>query len=76
MTEDRFDVHEHRHALKLQKDTGDTQLWENREELDCPACEEPFSELMISERRHNSFNSPDGRFCVVRESDRILVFTH
>lgn len=76
MTEDRFDVHEHRHALKLRKDTGDTQLWENRKELDCPACEGSFSDLLISERRHNSFNPPNGRFCVVRESNRILVFTH
>ena len=73
---DRFDVHEVRHRLKLRKDTGDTQLWENREDLDCPACEEPFADLLISERRQNSFNSPEGRFCVVRESDRILVFTH
>ena len=76
MTGDRFDVHEVRHALKLRKDTGDTQLWENRKELDCPACEEAFADLLISERRRNSFNPPDGRFCVVREPDRILVFTH
>ena len=76
MTADRFDVHEHRHALKLHKDTGETQLWENRKELNCPACEDLFSDLLISERRHNSFNPPGGRFCVVREDDRILVFTH
>lgn len=76
MTDERFDVHEVRHALKLRKDAGDTQLWENRKGLDCPACEEAFSDLFISERRHNSFNPPDSRFCVVRESDRILLFTH
>lgn len=76
MTDDGFDVHEVRHALKLHRDTGDTQLWENRKGLDCPACDEPFSDLLISERRHNSFNPPDGGFCVVRESGRLLVFTH
>ncbi|WP_115864584.1 DUF7385 family protein [Halorussus litoreus] len=76
MTDDRFDVHDHRHALKLRKDAGDTELWENRENLDCPACEEQFDELLISERRENSFNPPGGRFCVVREEGRILVFTH
>jgi hypothetical protein len=76
MTENGFDVHDHRHALKLRKDAGNTQLWANRDGLDCPACGEPFSDLLISERRSNSFNQPDGRFCVVRESDRILVFTH
>lgn len=76
MTDDRFDVHEVRHALKLYKDTGDTKLFENRKGVPCPACEEAFSDLLVSERRHNSFNPPDDRFCVVRESDRILVFTH
>ena len=76
MPGERFDVHDHRHALKLRRDTGDTQHWENRKELDCPACEEPFADLFISEQRHNSFNPPDGRFCVVRESDRILLFAH
>lgn len=76
MTKDGFDVHEHRHALKLHKDTGRTQLWENRKELGCPACDEPFSDLLISEKRHNSFKPPGSRFCVVQEDGRILVFTH
>jgi len=73
---ERFDVHDHRHALKLHKDTGQTQLWENKKDLDCPACDDAFADLLISEKRHNSFNRPDGRFCVVREEDRLLVFTH
>jgi len=76
VTGERFDVHDHRHALKLHRDTGERQLWENRKGLDCPACEEPFADLLVSERRHNSFERPDGRFCVVRESDRLLLFTH
>lgn len=74
--EARFDVHEVRHALKLRRDTGDAQLWKNRKELACPACDEAFADLLISEKRENSFNPPDGRFCVVREADRILLFTH
>ncbi|WP_435175334.1 DUF7385 family protein [Halorussus sp. AFM4] len=76
MSGERFDVHDHRHALKLHRDTGDTRHWENREDLDCPACEEPFSDLFVSEKRYNSFNPPEGRFCVVRETDRILLFAH
>lgn len=71
-----FDVHDHRRALKLHRDTGDTKLFENREDATCPACGEAFADLLISEKRTNSFNPPDGRFCVVRESDRILLFTH
>ena len=78
MTErpDRFDVHAVRHALKLRRNTGDTQLWENKKAIDCPACEAAFSALLISERRENRLRPPDGRLCIVRESDRILVFTH
>ncbi|WP_158056125.1 DUF7385 family protein [Halorussus halophilus] len=71
-----FDVHKIRHKLKLHNDTGDRQLWENKKDAVCPACEDPFSELLISEQLENSFNRPDGRFCVVREESRILVFTH
>jgi hypothetical protein len=73
---ERFDVHDHRHALKLRRDSGRTQLWENRKGLDCPACDDPFADLLVSEKHHNSFNPPEGRFCVVREEGRILVFTH
>lgn len=73
---DSFDVHAVRHALKLHRDAGDRQLWENKKELDCPACDEAFSKLLITEQRKNSFNRPDDRFCVVRESDRLLLFTH
>jgi hypothetical protein len=51
-------------------------LWENKKELSCPACEDAFSDLLVSEKRHNSFNPPEGRFCVVRGDGRILVFTH
>lgn len=71
-----FDVHEIRHKLKLHNDSGDRQLWENKKDASCPACEESFLELLISNLRENSFNRPDGRFCVVREDDRLLVFTH
>jgi hypothetical protein len=74
---ERFDVHEVRHRLKLRQDTGETALYENRDGVACPACGAPFDELLITERRQNSFD-PDRpvAFCVVREEDRLLVCTH
>jgi hypothetical protein len=74
---ERLDVHAVRHRLKLLRDTGDTALYENREGVECPACGEPFDELLVIERSTRSFD-PDRpvAFCLVRESDRMLLCTH
>lgn len=76
MTDNRFDVHEIRHGLKLLRDTGTTTLFDNRKGFDCPACGDAYDQLFVSEERTNSFNSPERRFCVLREPDRIVLFTH
>ncbi len=72
-----FDVHAVRHRLKLRRETGGTALYENRDAVPCPACGDPFDELLITERRENRFD-PDRpvAFCVIREADRLLVCTH
>lgn len=76
-SDERIDLHAIRHGLKLKRDTGSTKLFENREELGCPVCDEPYHSLFASEERHNRFDPDVARpFCVVRDSDRILVFTH
>ena len=74
---ERFDVHAVRHRLKQVRDDGPTALYENRGDVPCPACGDPFDELYVTGRRANSF-SPDRRvaFCVVREADRLLLCTH
>jgi len=74
---ERFDVHAVRHRLKLLRDTGESALYENREEVACPACGEAFDELLVTERREHCF-SPDRAvaFCLVHEEDRLLVATH
>ena len=74
---DRFDYHRARQGLKLVKDTGDTKLLKNKEGYACPACGNPFEQLYVSEKQHNTFD-PSGAtpFCIRRESDRILMFRH
>ncbi|WP_233274684.1 DUF7385 family protein [Haladaptatus cibarius] len=74
---DRFDVHAMRHRLKLKRDAGHTSLFENRDSVACPACEESFTEVLLTEQREHSFQ-PTGSmpFCIVREDNRILLFTH
>ncbi|MFA1610888.1 DUF7385 family protein [Halobellus rubicundus] len=74
---DRFDQHAVRHRMKLLSDDGDTTLYENRDEVDCPACGEPFSRLLLTERRAHSFDVDGaGRLCVVHEDERLVVCLH
>jgi len=71
-----FDVHDYRHGLKLLKQDRGTMTLENREEFRCPACEQPFERLFVSEKRTNSFGDPGAPFCLVRTDDQLLVLTH
>lgn len=77
MTSEPFDVHAVRHRMKLVRKTGTTELYENRDGVACPGCDEPFDDLLISNEHHHSFDPPAStRLCVVREDDRLLVLTH
>ncbi|RQG93580.1 DUF7385 family protein [Natrarchaeobius chitinivorans] len=72
-----FDVHDHRHQMKLLRDAGDVAVYENREKLRCPACSEAFDRLMIIERRTMSFPETDGvPFCLVRRDESLALFRH
>ncbi|MGZ0746389.1 DUF7385 family protein [Haloparvum sp. AD34] len=72
-----FDVHEHRHRLKQLRDGGDTKLFENRDEVACPACGDPFSRLFSTANATTTFPENDGaRFCLVREDDVVHLFRH
>ena len=73
----RFDVHDHRHALKQLKDTGSTGLWENRKDVPCPVCEAPFDRLFTTRETGTTFPENDGaRFCLLRDDDAIHLFRH
>jgi len=73
----RFDVHDHRHALKQLKDTGTTGLWENRKAVACPVCGAPFDRLFTTTEAETQFPENDGaRFCLLRDEDAIRLFRH
>lgn len=77
MSEEPFDVHDHRHRLKQLKDAGDTKLFENRDCVACPACEKAFSRLFSTRGDSVSFPENDGsRFCLVRTERYVHVFRH
>ena len=72
-----FDVHDLRHRMKLKKDAGHTRLFENRDAVACPACGDAFADVLATERREYSLDPPGSTsVCVVREDDRLLLFTH
>lgn len=74
---DDFDVHDYRHGLKLIKQDAETLTFANREAFECPACEQPFERLLVSEARTLSFDGSDGGpFCVVRAGEKLLVLSH
>ncbi|WP_256290389.1 DUF7385 family protein [Halobellus inordinatus] len=74
---DRFDQHAVRHRMKLLREDGDVTLYENRDGVECPACGEPFTRLLLTERRTHSFGlAGSERLCVAREDDRLVVCTH
>ncbi|WP_435162246.1 DUF7385 family protein [Halorubrum sp. SY-15] len=72
-----FDVHEHRHALKLLRDTGPTTLWRSNGAARCPACDEPFVRLFVTEAETTSIARNDGSaFCLLRDAESIKLFRH
>lgn len=74
---DGFDLHGNRHRLKQLKDSGGTKLFENRDDVPCPACGKRFRRLFVTEQQTTSFPENDGsRFCLVHGGGAIYVFRH
>ncbi|MFC7071622.1 flagella cluster protein [Halovenus rubra] len=71
-----FDVHEYRHGLKLINEDRQTMHLENRDGFACPACEKPFEDLFVTEKRTNTFGDPASPFCIVRTDQEVLLLTH
>lgn len=72
-----FDLHDHRHQLKQVSDTGDVAVFENRDDLACPACSRSFSRLMILTGQRVSFPKNDGDpFCLLRRDDDVVLCRH
>ena len=72
-----FDIRSERHRLKQLTDDGDSKMFENRDEVCCPACETPFRRVFSTERETLSFPANDGsRFCLVRDGPLVYLFRH
>lgn len=71
-----FDLHEHREGFKLLKQDRETVALANRTDFTCPACDEVFERLFVSEQRTNTFGDPGGPFCLVRTEEQLLLLTH
>lgn len=66
-----------RHRVKLLRDTGEEQLYENRDGVPCPVCDSAFSEALATAEPTCQLSPSAGvDICIVREEDRIVVFTH
>jgi hypothetical protein len=71
-----FDEHAARHRLKLVTDSGESVLYENRDDVACPVCDERFDEFYATAGAE-SFRPPSKiGFCVAHTADRLLLFTH
>lgn len=72
-----FDVHEYRSSLKLVRQDDASMTLENRDDLACPACEQPFGRLFVTDDPTVTFTSaPNGPICVARTEEQTLVLTH
>jgi len=74
---DDFDMHDYRHGLKLIQEDRKTKHLENRaNKFACPACEQSFDKLFISEQQTHSFGNPGTSFCIARAGEKMLLLTH
>jgi len=76
-TDPTFDIHDHRHGLKLIRDDQETMVLTNPDDIfACPACNNSFDRLFVTEKRTNTFGNPGSPFCLVRTDTQLLLFTH
>ncbi|MFC6905486.1 DUF7385 family protein [Halalkalicoccus tibetensis] len=74
---DENDVHAVRHRLKLLRKTAGEERYENRDGVACPACSEPFDELLATDDAERRFDPPDGvGICSVAGDGRLFAFSH
>ena len=73
-----FDVHAHRHGLKLLKQDVDTwELANPDDNYACPSCGRAFDRLFVSAAETITFGSaPSSPICLARTPEQILLTTH
>ena len=75
MDDDEFD--ELRSSLTPQESRGGVTTYRNTVSIACPACGDPFDDLVICEDEYNSLElSMLLDLCVTTHEDEVLLFTH
>ena len=77
-TEGGFDVHAHRHGLKLLKQDVDTwELANPDDHYACPSCGRAFDRLFVTAEETVTFGSaPSSPICLARTPEQLLLLTH
>lgn len=74
---DGLDFDSVRHRVKLVRDSGDTRLFENRDDVSCPVCGNAFDEALETSNSTRRLQPDSGiELCLARAPDRLFVFTH
>ncbi|MFB6135787.1 MAG: hypothetical protein ABEJ04_03430 [Halobacteriaceae archaeon] len=64
-------------SLTPREETDDVTLYQNTVSIACPACGEPFDDLLVCEGEYNSLNlSLPLDLCTTIHDEKILLFTH
>jgi hypothetical protein len=75
-----MDENEYEHlisSLTPQESAGGVATYRNTVSIACPACDEPFDDLVVCEQAYNSLElSKLLDLCVTTHDDDVLLFTH
>ncbi|KZN23148.1 hypothetical protein A4G99_15900 [Haladaptatus sp. R4] len=64
-------------SLTPQEENQSIKSYQNTVSVACPACDEPFEDLVVCKQNPTSLNlSMQLDLCVGVEDDRVLIFTH
>ncbi|QDX41205.1 hypothetical protein [Salarchaeum sp. JOR-1] len=64
-------------SLTPREENRALKTYQNTVSVACPACDEPFDDLVVCKENPTSLNlSQQLDFCVGVDADRALIFTH
>jgi hypothetical protein len=64
-------------SLTLREENPAIKSYQNTVSVSCPACDEPFDDLVVSKENPTSLNlSRQLDLCIGSEDDQAVIFTH
>lgn len=64
-------------AMTLRQDNDSLKLYQNTVALTCPACEEPFDDMVVCKGEYTSLNQTMALdLCATVHENRPVLFTH